>query len=806
MTSKRKSSIRFVSCPAGCGQHIATHNVNRHLDICFDRSNSQQKKNCRASSNALESKSETVCEANTDVIETQNLLKSSKQDTEIKYTLFAEKPQASPVSEPASTAEQSSPQKSGHQSSTSKAETMVSPSRFQLPAQTNTTDQPAITSANASFSGTDCPLSLPNSQTIVSPSQPSCSKGKKVEEQRQQEPFYNLDATVPTTSQETPTTKVDFSSNCKTHNDATDSAEQSTPDSTRVVNEGWATHLLDQNQTDIKGGSMMNQRALETTVCTSLVVPSPSKRIPQTLVSRGAESNPQAASADSPNSPYHTTLLHTKYCPDTKADSITQNDESFSVEVAFPETQENSTNTPLSKKQIISGHLTPSDAPSTMNAKGGTQEGNAEDFEPAKPCQLFAHMMSQSKKVFGTKQEGECWFWYTEEGVSIQPTAFDARVPVWTATIKLRDGPRVHLATDLPPATSKRRYVQGHSRLSVPVLKSILQKSIRRRKPLPSVRVALELADKSLGDLLRRLPVMILEDSTLHPDIGILVWLMMAQSKDYEPPPISMEHVFRIVFEIASCRWQDHLEAGEERDSALFSDVTTELEKADKNDHSASQKQPRTNLLVCVWATMARASYGGMHGDVRMLHKFAALWLHRLRHPAIQFDHISAGLSGAVNDHCAWWEIPHVLHCRARGQCTSTSSLFLDLVRSGIDFLRFSDISVEGVDFHCSAVIDHLIKDEELVQLSADLLILSNESNFPSSSDEGQREWLSRVWKSCMWNYCSGTNHRRPLLKSSSANNDASGTKKYEHLWKSLVAAKALEFQKNYVRGRLHAP
>lgn len=62
-------------------------------------------------------------------------------------------------------------------------------------------------------------------------------------------------------------------------------------------------------------------------------------------------------------------------------------------------------------------------------------------------------------------------------------------------------------------------------------LKSILQKSIRRRAPLPSVRVAMELADKSFGDLIRRLPIIMLEDSFLHEDIGLLVWLMAAESK-----------------------------------------------------------------------------------------------------------------------------------------------------------------------------------------------------------------------------------------------------------------------------------
>jgi hypothetical protein len=76
-----------------------------------------------------------------------------------------------------------------------------------------------------------------------------------------------------------------------------------------------------------------------------------------------------------------------------------------------------------------------------------------------------------------------------------------------------------------------RRLVRRHSRLSVPVLKSILQKAIRRRRPLPAAKVAMELVDKSFGDLLRRLPIVLLEDSTLHPDLPLLCWLMVAYSK-----------------------------------------------------------------------------------------------------------------------------------------------------------------------------------------------------------------------------------------------------------------------------------
>ena len=90
------------------------------------------------------------------------------------------------------------------------------------------------------------------------------------------------------------------------------------------------------------------------------------------------------------------------------------------------------------------------------------------------------------------------------------------------------------ISSSLPPREGDKkqhRLVQRHSRLSVSQLKSCLQKSIRRRAPLPAVRVAMELADRAWGELVRRLPIIVLEDSTLHPDFGLIVWLMVADSK-----------------------------------------------------------------------------------------------------------------------------------------------------------------------------------------------------------------------------------------------------------------------------------
>ena len=149
-----------------------------------------------------------------------------------------------------------------------------------------------------------------------------------------------------------------------------------------------------------------------------------------------------------------------------------------------------------------------------------------------------------------------------------------------------------------------------------------------------------------------------------------------------------------------------------------------------------------------------------------------------------------------------WTQIPTLLHVRAREQSTATSGLFMSLMQTGVDCLRLNDMSVEGVDFHCSSIIEHLLKDDELVNLSSDLLILSDDDDFPDAAQE-RREYLGKIWKSCMWHYSSGVNHRRSLIQTPVVDGSKTRLKKHENLWNSLAAEKARAFQQKYIQDRL---
>ena len=64
-------------------------------------------------------------------------------------------------------------------------------------------------------------------------------------------------------------------------------------------------------------------------------------------------------------------------------------------------------------------------------------------------------------------------------------------------------------------------------------LLSHLQKSVRRMDDIKAVQTSKHLIDLDIKAYLRRLPIIMLEDVTLHESLSIIVWLMIAESKKF---------------------------------------------------------------------------------------------------------------------------------------------------------------------------------------------------------------------------------------------------------------------------------
>lgn len=118
-------------------------------------------------------------------------------------------------------------------------------------------------------------------------------------------------------------------------------------------------------------------------------------------------------------------------------------------------------------------------------------------------------------------------------------------VSLWSSKLRVKNihcgapaGKRdlsIELKTNMLPGSSGGTAAAGamNPPISPAIVKSMLQKAIRRRKGSAAVRLAYELYRLSPQELLRRLPVIIIEDSSLHPAYPILVWCMLAESKGY---------------------------------------------------------------------------------------------------------------------------------------------------------------------------------------------------------------------------------------------------------------------------------
>ena len=133
----------------------------------------------------------------------------------------------------------------------------------------------------------------------------------------------------------------------------------------------------------------------------------------------------------------------------------------------------------------------------------------------------------------------------------------------------------------------------------VSLLKSILQKNVRLGRAWPAVRAAFALMKESVPQFVRRLGVLCLEDTILHPALPLVVWLTAAVSNVHSPFRLTARHVdllLAIVYELASVRVRDPI-ATDRVPPPSFADVASVLRPGD--EHSL------------IRSLLARASYGG---------------------------------------------------------------------------------------------------------------------------------------------------------------------------------------------------
>jgi len=159
---------------------------------------------------------------------------------------------------------------------------------------------------------------------------------------------------------------------------------------------------------------------------------------------------------------------------------------------------------------------------------------------------------------------------------------------------------------------------------NIPYLKSHLQKCIRKQNDILAIPTCYHFLKLDLNELLRRLPIIMIEDTFLHESFTTLIWLMIAIStKKFKMKRYIYEWVLGIVHLLCIINEKD-------------------FDKEDFKNNKISNSIPNIELLnnyndltenqiSLLYSIHMRISYGGLKEDMEMINSFLNLWEHRFR-------------------------------------------------------------------------------------------------------------------------------------------------------------------------------
>ena len=137
-------------------------------------------------------------------------------------------------------------------------------------------------------------------------------------------------------------------------------------------------------------------------------------------------------------------------------------------------------------------------------------------------------------------------------------------------------------------------------------LLSHLQKCIRRNNYKMAVHTAEILLEVSPIHLLRRLPIIMIEDSFIHYSIPTIVFLMCLASNGYRIEDTQKKWLLGVVYIIASCKYKEHVEPEKFQFSKKIKGIHT-------------RKEEIQNIL---YSLETRKEYGGMKCDKKMIESY----------------------------------------------------------------------------------------------------------------------------------------------------------------------------------------
>jgi hypothetical protein len=162
----------------------------------------------------------------------------------------------------------------------------------------------------------------------------------------------------------------------------------------------------------------------------------------------------------------------------------------------------------------------------------------------------------------------------------------------------------------------------------IPILKSNLQKCIRRQLTKLSIKTAVSLClivDENnhqigLEELLRRICIIILEDVYLMEYFNTLFWFQIICTKKFFINDEVIKYIISSIAYISDFLYFDNV--------YQYYKLKNKIIKINDLYFSNNISNSHKNFL---FSLMFRTSYGGLKGDITMINKFIQIWYRRFR-------------------------------------------------------------------------------------------------------------------------------------------------------------------------------
>lgn len=150
---------------------------------------------------------------------------------------------------------------------------------------------------------------------------------------------------------------------------------------------------------------------------------------------------------------------------------------------------------------------------------------------------------------------------------------------------------------------------------NIPFIKSHLQKCVRRNLIQKGIDTAYTLISLDYNEFMRRLPIIILEDSMLIESFPVIIWLMVVSSDYKIEYEYQLKWILSQIYLVIESPIKDYRS---KLDYNLFENII--------NINQLNEKQ-----LSIIYSIELRKSFGGMKGDMQMLGYFQKKWLDRFK-------------------------------------------------------------------------------------------------------------------------------------------------------------------------------